>query len=761
MDQAKFADFRIALFGPPGSGKTETIRQLGTMAGSSTKVRPVFLHSRSGATLLYDYFFLDLGAIDETRVRLHFYGVPGRARYVLAARMILHAADAVIFVVDGRDSRLPETLAHLKRLDMILGEVGLDLETFPKVFQINKADLSAGDGGGALTERRFQKLGGRVVKTQASGGVGVGEVFRAGVETVLSSLGPLPENLPPSPRGRPRPVKITAAVGREVDAANEIYLRTFSSTTTSYTPHSEAFLGAILETFDLLSPPQVNEALAIRTKALKGGLDMSLGEVLLKKGYLESEDVERGELLKAASEIIHEEILYGKIALEQKLVPFDKFRKALLFQKNSHFQYALGILLMDAGVIQPSEHMEILKGLEDLHAQEMKAEEDLARGRSTVSIRRSTDTGRKTTMFFGSLAVKNKFITQEQLDEALRIQKKLKAEGTNKYVGVILQEMGYLSPREVDIICSSLEKHLAKNPIEGYKIEALIGRGAMGLVYAAVQLKLDRMVALKVLDPKYAMDQDYISRFYMEAKTAATLNHPNIVQAYDVGESMGYHYFAMEYVEGVTVKQMLEQRGIIEEREALDIVLQIVEALHHAEINNMVHLDIKPSNIMMTSDGVAKLCDLGLAKKIDSRAEDEEESTLIMGSPFYISPEQIEREPELDHRADIYSLGATLYHMVCGQPPFSGNTTREIFLKHLTQRLPDPTDIVPDLAEGTYPLLKKAMQKDREERFQNMEELWNAIRPLAGLQPGSLRTQGIRSFTRRLSRVLRRDAGVE
>jgi serine/threonine-protein kinase len=751
MAQDRVADFRIVLFGPPGAGKTETLKQLASRSKGSA---PISLCDAEGSTILFDYFFLDLGAVDGVAVRFHFYALPGRPAYLLAARMGLHTADGVIFVVDGRDSRLPETLAWLKRLTKILSEVGRLLDTFPMVVQINKVDLARRDGGGGLSARRLGGLGAPTVETQANDGIGVREVFQKAMHAVLSGLGPLPDGLPPHPRGKPRPVRIDPALAREVNAANEIYLRPFSSSTTSYTPHSESFLGAILEKYDLLTPAQVREALALQTRAMKGSFDLTLGEILLKKNFLEPDDLDRGLALKAATEVIHEEILYGKIALERNLVPFENFRKALLFQKSTHFQYGLDSLLLDSGAITPRAHVEVLKELVKLHEDELQQDKAQATGRPTVSIKRRVATERQSKMFFGTLAVKNKFITEEQLGEALKQQREMKANGVNKYVGVILQEMGFLSPREVDIICSSLEKHLAKNPIEGYKIEAQLGRGAMGLVYAALHLRLDRIVALKVLDPKYAMDHEFIKQFYMEAKTAATLNHPNIVQAYDVGESSGYHYFSMEYVEGVTVKQLLEQRKAIEEPEAFDIILQIVSALHHSELNHMVHLDVKPSNIMITHNGVAKLCDLGLSKKTDSTSE--KEDALVMGSPFYISPEQIERNPQLDSRADIYSLGATLFHMLTGRPPFQGKNTQEIFLKHLTHRVPDANEIVEGLSPGIGPLLKKMMQKEKEERYSNMEELWAAMRKLRGLEPETLKSDGFRSLTRKLSRVFRR-----
>ena len=750
--QPSGCDVRIAFFGPPGSGKTETLRWIAESMGALGKASFVSIPGRDRSTLLHDYLLVDMGLVEGRAVRFHLYALPGKEPYALAARMGLHSADAVVVVLDGRDGRLAETLACLKRLEGYLSEAGKDLRSVPKVFQANKADLVQKDGGGAVTERRLRGLGAPVVATQADKGLGVRDVFKAAAGAALNHLAGLPGGFPPWPRGRPGAVKVDDRTAQEADAANEIYLRTFSSTTTTFTPHSEAFLGAILEKFKMITAAQLKEAVELRRRAVRNDLDLGLGEVLLKKEWVAPDDLDRAARLKASAEVIHEEILYGKIALENNLVPFETFRETLLFQKGGHFQFGLGSLLLDAGAISADDHLRILKGLEAAHREELAREAGTLEP-LTTAVKRPESKDRKTQMFFGSLAVKNKFITQAQLDEALLIQRQMRDRGNNKYLGVILQEKGFLSAKNVEIICSSLEKHIAKNPIEGYKIEAQLGRGAMGLVYAAMHLKLGRMVALKVLDPKFAMDQEYIRSFYQEAQIAATLNHPNVVQAFDVGESAGYHYFAMEYVEGVTVKQLLEERKIMEEKEAIAVIMQVVSALHHAERHHLVHLDIKPSNIMITTQGMVKLCDLGLAKRTDSTDASESH---IMGSPYYISPEQIERNPKLDSRADIYSLGATLFHMVCGRPPFEGANTQEIFLKHLTARLPDPGELNPKLSPGIRPILKRMLEKNREDRFPNMDDLWKALQKLKGSETATLHPDRPLSLAQRLSTMLRR-----
>jgi serine/threonine-protein kinase len=299
-----------------------------------------------------------------------------------------------------------------------------------------------------------------------------------------------------------------------------------------------------------------------------------------------------------------------------------------------------------------------------------------------------------------------------------------------------MRQKGVLSDEAIDIICRSLEEEISKNPIEGYEIIAPLGRGAMALVFQARQVNLDRRVALKVLDPKLWFDNDFVQRFVVEAKAAAKLNHPNIVQAYDVGTSRGYHYFAMEYVEGVTLSQFMERTGgKIPEDMALEAVRQVAKALEHAEEAQLVHRDIKPGNIMISRVGVVKLCDLGLAKRLDV-SEGVDEAGVILGTPHYISPEQIDGQEGLDTRADIYSLGATLYHLLVGRPPYVGRSPEEVCLKHLSDPVPDPRRRNPQLSPSIVPLVQRMLAKSKEARYRCCADLIDAIEELrAGWPP--------------------------
>jgi serine/threonine-protein kinase len=336
--------------------------------------------------------------------------------------------------------------------------------------------------------------------------------------------------------------------------------------------------------------------------------------------------------------------------------------------------------------------------------------------------------GEQKPKLFGEIALEQGLLTQAQVDECVAIQKQLRANGIVKTLGAICHDKGYLNLVEVNRIMEEVDGARRRHSIEGYEIISKLGKGGMGAVYLARQLSLGKLVALKILPPKLAQNADYLKRFRREAIATAKLNHPNIVAAYDVGESNGYNYFVMEYVEGETVKDLLERTGIVVEARALEIVTQVADALAHAWQQGIVHRDIKPANIMLTKHGQAKLCDLGLA--ID-RAEDSAitRSGVIMGTPYYLSPEQA-RSDSLDIRSDIYSLGATLFHMVTGGVPYEGETPAVILTKHLSEPVPDPLARNPILSKGICYIIRKMMEKEREARYQTPEDLLQDLHEL-------------------------------
>ncbi len=264
-----------------------------------------------------------------------------------------------------------------------------------------------------------------------------------------------------------------------------------------------------------------------------------------------------------------------------------------------------------------------------------------------------------------------------------------------------------------------------------YEILAELGAGGMGRVYRAKDLTLERLVALKTLAPEFGKDPGFVQRFLKEARAAARLNHPNIVQIYDFGQVEETYYLAMEYVDGHSLGAYLK-RGHFSERDAILVIRHACRALAVAHAEGLVHRDIKPDNLMLTSKGEVKLVDLGIAKRVD---EDQSltQTGQAVGTPHYISPEQIRGARDVDARADVYSLGATLYHLATGHTPFSGTSGALVMSMHLVQPLADPRTYVPGLTEGFCRVVRKMMAKSRDERYASVDAL---DRDLYRLQSG-------------------------
>jgi serine/threonine-protein kinase len=263
----------------------------------------------------------------------------------------------------------------------------------------------------------------------------------------------------------------------------------------------------------------------------------------------------------------------------------------------------------------------------------------------------------------------------------------------------------------------------AGDRIPGYQLLEKLGQGAMGTVYKARQISMNRLVAIKVLLPRLAADPEFMERIQREAHLAAKLSHNNIIQAIDVGVAGKIHYFVMEYVEGTSLRKELLKGRSFSEREAVDITLQVARALQHAWKRGLIHRDIKPANIVLTPEGVVKLADLGMARETSDWELAKAEGGLAIGTPYYMAPEQIEGDQDIDVRADIYSLGATLYHLVTGQPPFPGKNVDQVLDAHLKEELVPPDHINTSLSAGLGEVVEFMMVKDRRQRYQTPDDL--------------------------------------
>ena len=253
-----------------------------------------------------------------------------------------------------------------------------------------------------------------------------------------------------------------------------------------------------------------------------------------------------------------------------------------------------------------------------------------------------------------------------------------------------------------------------------YKILEKIGNGGMATVYKALDQILNRYVAVKVLREEFTTDEEFIKRFNAEAQSAARLTHPNIVSVYDVGQEYNIYYIVMELIQGKTLKQIIEEDGFLSWKWSVNIAIQIASALEMAHKNKIIHRDIKPHNIMITEDGVAKVTDFGIAKAVSNSTITAFGTTL--GSVHYFSPEHA-RGGYTDSKSDLYSLGVVMYEMVTGKVPFDADTPVSVALKHMQEAPIEPIKINKNIPYAVNQIIMKAMKKDPNERYQNATEM--------------------------------------
>jgi serine/threonine-protein kinase len=333
----------------------------------------------------------------------------------------------------------------------------------------------------------------------------------------------------------------------------------------------------------------------------------------------------------------------------------------------------------------------------------------------------STETSYDT--LFGRMAVDQGLCTDDELRRAIQEYKERRKVDPLMLQDLMVQ-LGYITANQAERLKTSIkESKAAATQIPGYKILGKLGAGAMAVVYKGKQLSLNRSVAIKVLPRRFSENPEYVQRFYKEGQAAGKLNHPNIVQAIDVGEAGGYHYFVMEYVEGKTIADDISNGHIFGEIEAIETIIQVCHALQHAHAHGLVHRDVKPKNIMINTQGVVKLADMGLARETTDIEAAQSEEGKAYGTPYYIAPEQIRGKIDIDGRADIYGLGATFYHMVTGRVPFTGEDSAEIMKRHLREKLIPPDHINTTLSAGVSEVIEIMMAKRREDRYNNVEEL--------------------------------------
>jgi len=390
---------------------------------------------------------------------------------------------------------------------------------------------------------------------------------------------------------------------------------------------------------------------------------------------------------------------------------------------------------------------------------------------------------------FGEVGVMMGVLNRDQVREVLNLQKQRKAEGLDFKLGMLLVDRGFLTPLQIETILVAQERYrseqaaratplseptlppppavtaiplaqVAPDPhqhhhaaaptpavpakvaatttrqkLGPYELIEKIGEGAMGQVFTAWDAARQHNVAVKILPRQLALDQEFLERFKREVKLLAQLDHPHIVAFYDSGTQGGLFYLVMEYVDGGDLTKKLRKETRLAEPEALRIAREMALALAQAHGKGMIHRDIKPDNVLLTKDGMSKISDFGLAKP----TEDNQKLTAAgfsIGTPFYISPEQALGKEKVDPRCDLYSLGATLFHMLTGRVPFVHASSTQVMVMHVQNPPPDPRSINPAISRGAAQLILKLLAKDPDQRHQSAQELAQVIeRVLKGEQP--------------------------
>ncbi len=328
----------------------------------------------------------------------------------------------------------------------------------------------------------------------------------------------------------------------------------------------------------------------------------------------------------------------------------------------------------------------------------------------------------------------------EDIQEAQGIRDKMLEMGLRPRSLVdVLHDKGTIDDETFKTIQREARRFMGQEQIAGYRLLEQLGEGSMGSVYKARQLSLDRDVAVKVLAADLVADEGAVERFMVEARAVARLNHTNIISGIDVGDAGGIKYLVMEYADGMTVDTLLNRGGAMDEERALMIAQQMARALDHAHRNDLIHRDVKPANMILTKDGVAKLCDLGLARLDAGPGED----TTRMGTAAYMSPEQARGAGRVDERTDVYSLGATLFHMLTGRPPFEGADAQAVIMGHLAEKPTPPNVLRPDVSPETSMFVLQLLAKQPGDRVQTARELVDLcgarlreLQAARGVQPG-------------------------
>jgi len=348
---------------------------------------------------------------------------------------------------------------------------------------------------------------------------------------------------------------------------------------------------------------------------------------------------------------------------------------------------------------------------------------------------------------FAQHVLKLGLVKDAQLKEALQQQAQRAVGGTPVPLAQILVDQGLLTAAQRENLEEKLQTQREDAKRLGpYRIVKKLGEGGMGAVYLAEDPATGQRVALKVLPKVAAKEADAVARFMREVDAARQLDHPNIVRASGGGQDKGFHYYEMDYVEGETLGDRLKRQGFLPPDEATKMALHVAHGLKYAHGLGFIHRDIKPDNVIVTREGMAKILDMGLSKNIDEAQTFRTVTGVALGTPHYIAPEQARGDKGIDGRADIYSLGATYYHLVTGETPFQGTTAIELIAQHLNKQIPDPRDIRDGIPDGVVHVIRNMMAKKPQDRYRDCGELITDLDlVLGGKSPSSQALEAARS----------------
>jgi serine/threonine-protein kinase len=322
--------------------------------------------------------------------------------------------------------------------------------------------------------------------------------------------------------------------------------------------------------------------------------------------------------------------------------------------------------------------------------------------------------------------IQNGIIATEKVDAARAAQAESAKRGTRMSLLEALDKNGLISNAEREHIEQQLNSPttVRVRKLGDYKLIKKLGEGGMGTVYVAEDTTQQRKVALKILSRERARDQAFLTRFQHEARSALKLRHENLVAAYATGDAYGRYYYVMEFCEGEPLDRILTRDGFLPWEKALGIVVQIARGLEYAHLQGFIHRDVKPGNIFMTSGGMAKILDMGLLKHVvGGKQSFSTKPGVVVGSPHYLSPEQIHAEKNIDCRADIYSLGATFYHLLTGDTPYHGESPVMVLMRHLDSPVPNAKVIRPQIPDALARIVQRMMAKNPGDRYKDCKEL--------------------------------------